>query len=214
MNIVVFVLIFIIVIFFLIRKCITKQYFWKNKHQYIHSKLLFTLQNVQNVLSKYNIIYFVHDGTLLGCVRHQGFIPWDDDIDLCIIHNDNWDNNYDNIKRDLIELDMKIHINKGDFIQVYYKNYNCHIDFFIYDRKIVNGNVIYESNNWYTTRWPNNYYKEDELFPVVYKLFENTLVPCVNKNIDFLNRAFSNECLTKAKYQNGHSLNTLEHIFY
>ena len=34
--------------------------------------------------TKHNITYWAGDGTLLGCLRHQGIIPWDNDIDLCI----------------------------------------------------------------------------------------------------------------------------------
>jgi phosphorylcholine metabolism protein LicD len=36
------------------------------------------------ILNKYNIDYFLISGTLLGCMRHNDFIPWDDDIDLLI----------------------------------------------------------------------------------------------------------------------------------
>ena len=46
------------------------------------------LQKFDEVCKKYNLKYFVEYGTLLGAVRHQGFIPWDDDIDLVMFRDD------------------------------------------------------------------------------------------------------------------------------
>ena len=46
------------------------------------------LKFIDGVCSKYDIDYWIDYGTLLGAVRHGGFIPWDDDIDLSIMRSD------------------------------------------------------------------------------------------------------------------------------
>lgn len=60
------------------------------------------LQEFDVISKKYGIDYFIAAGTALGAIRHRGFLPWDDDMDIYLTR-DNWNKLKDLVENDEIE---------------------------------------------------------------------------------------------------------------
>lgn len=121
------------------------------------------LRFIVNVCNKYDINYLIADGTLLGAVRHGGFIPWDDDIDLALLRED-----YDRLIEVLPKEISKFEFLKSkcgltllkDNYQNYFKNFNS-----VYDVVNENDLLLDEKFLFLQFAWLKPYVKID-FFPL------------------------------------------------
>ena len=103
----------------------------------------------------HNLEYFITSGTLIGVVRHGGFVPWDDDFDVGMMRKD-----YERLKLILKEnfksIDIsKISVSKGNSIQV--------IDSAL---KNSNGEILYYNGPKYTQIYQGESFKNCRLIEV------------------------------------------------
>lgn len=116
-------------------------------------RMLEMLTFIDSICEKHNINYWLAYGTLLGAVRHNGFIPWDDDLDIELLKDD-YDKLINILKKDLTDnyylqihstdrnyvfpiaklRDGKSHISENRNADQNYKYRGIYIDIFYIDK--------------------------------------------------------------------------------
>ena len=143
--------------------------------------MLNILLEVDRICKKHELNYWLDFGTLLGAVRHKGFIPWDDDLDIAM-------------PRDDYERFLKIA--KYELSQKYFlQNKNTDKNFFLHFSKIRdNGSLFMEKHeskkkvNYhqgiYIDIFPVSYIKSNMLTRFTYSLLKKTIKLFSNRYID------------------------------
>ena len=100
----------------------------------IHRCLLFLLKEVVDVCNRYDLKPFVICGNLIGKVRHNGFIPWDDDLDIGLLRED-YDRFVDIFKQELADrfLERRIELDVTRASSIVLKNFNAaHSELYVF----------------------------------------------------------------------------------
>lgn len=186
----------------------------------ISNKIAYKMKDLykrfEYIIDKYNIKIWAWGGTLLGVNRHNGFIPWDDDMDFCTdISNKNIidskefldDIDKQNLKLTYSPLAMSVY-------RIVYKNSKSilppFIDLFF---SYINNDEVYicykykhfQDNNPGECLVTNERWPKDYIYPIKKLKFEDINIYVPNKNIETTITEFNIDALTKPKYTHSHS---------
>jgi phosphorylcholine metabolism protein LicD len=168
-----------------------------------YNDLLAMLVKVVRLLEEHHISYFIVGGTLLGAVRHQGMIPWDDDIDLGVFLEDR--ENILSLKDDFNSRDLDVTLSPGGSYIKVFKNGNNDpfhitpfIDIFVYEAEdelvVLAGDERHD--------WPYDMFTLNALFPLKHYKFDVLDLMGPNDHVDYLSSVYGSNWETAYRVGN------------
>jgi lipopolysaccharide cholinephosphotransferase len=138
-------------------------------------KILTIYKEFKRICEKYNLRYFAIGGTCIGAIRHAGFIPWDDDMDVAMPYED---------------YEMFLKVAEHELNQPYYifnVNQHKHSDFTFFKICDENTTFIEGEIKEYPDRYTGVYLDVMPLcgFPnssIAQKLYIDSMLSCFRKN--------------------------------
>lgn len=158
------------------------------------------LKFMHDTLVANDITYWIVGGTLLGAIRHQGLIPWDDDADICILKKDA--KKFAKLRPVFEKAGYEVDDEPDEDNKICRKNNSCSYaitskgldcDVFIMEQK---GNKITYADPYWANEGNGGkrcYFLKDHVFPLIPLRFGNFFLYAPNNAIVHLNTCYGKD---------------------
>ncbi len=149
------------------------------------------LGKFKEICDSLNIKYYILGGTLLGAVRHKGFIPWDDDVDVFILRED-----YEIFLQKAPSMlpgyyFLQTHLTDENYPNNFAKLRDCRTTFIEKSSKNIKMN-----HGVYIDIFPLDYYPDTRFGSIFFKLRKKLLTWRINTVFDFENVSLKTKIAT------------------
>lgn len=214
-NLIVFIIIlcFILVALYscLRYHTLTSNSYWKNKNKRTQELLLDLSENFFEETKTYGIKSFLAFGGLLGSVRTNDMIPWDDDLDICVVHeSEEHKKQIENIINNIYKDSENMYVKKTHFgFRLYYKKLKPFVDiFFISKQKGIYNFTSKKMRNNYSKQW----FYPDEINKLSTCKLGDKYFPCPSNTLNSLIRHYGDDCMSTPKITHVHIANPFDWV--